>query len=93
MQARIIHIKISLERGVIRKLNMATKSRGYLQVHETVELTLRGLTVWAYTKRGKFLGRVDINRAGLAASVGKKGNKVLGNMSWETFFERLDKNA
>lgn len=68
---------------------MPTKSRGYLQVHETVELTLRGLTVWAYTKRGKYLGRVEINRAGLAASTGKKGTKRLGNMSWETFFERL----
>jgi hypothetical protein len=69
---------------------MATKSKGYLQVHETVELTLRGLTVWAYSKRGKFLGRVEINRAGLAASTGKKGTKRLGNMSWETLFERLD---
>jgi hypothetical protein len=70
---------------------MATKSKGYLQVHETVELTLRGLTVWAYSKRGKFLGRVEVNRAGLAVSVGKKGNRSLGNMSWEKLFERLAK--
>ena len=53
-------------------------------------MTLRGLTVWAYTKRGKLLGRVDINRAGLKAYVGKKSNKVLGNMSWKNLFERLD---
>jgi hypothetical protein len=33
---------------------MATKNKGYLKVHETVEMTLRGITVWAYTKRGKF---------------------------------------
>lgn len=71
---------------------MAIKSKGYLRVHETVELTLRGLTVWAYTKRGKFLGRVDVNRAGLSASVGKKANKLLGNMTWEQLFERLDKD-
>lgn len=71
---------------------MATKSKGYLQVHETVELTLRGLTVWAYTKRGKFLGRVEVNRAGLQVNVGRKANRVLGNMSWEQLFERLDKD-
>jgi hypothetical protein len=70
---------------------MATKNRGYLRVHETVELALRGLTVWAYTKRGKLLGRVDINRAGLKAYIGKKSNKVLGNMSWNDLFERLEK--
>jgi hypothetical protein len=68
---------------------MPSKSKGYLQIHETIELTQRGLTVWAYTKRGKYLGRVEINNAGLAASTGKKGTKRLGNMSWETFFERL----
>jgi len=69
---------------------MAAKSRGYLHLNETVELTLRGITVWAYTKRGKFLGRVELNRAGLAVFVGRKGNKCLGNMSWEGLFERLD---
>jgi hypothetical protein len=69
---------------------MATKSRGYLKLHEKVELTLRGLTVRAYTKRGKYLGRVEINRAGLAAFTGKKGGKRLGNMSWESLFHRLE---
>jgi len=68
-----------------------TKSRGYLRIHETVELTLSGLTVWAYTKRGKYLGRVEINRAGLAAYTGKKGGIRLGNMNWERLFERLAK--
>lgn len=71
---------------------MATKNRGYLVLKEEIELTLRGLTVRAYTKRGKFLGRVDINRAGLQAYVGKKANKVLGNMSWKQLFERLGKD-
>lgn len=71
---------------------MPAKSKGYLKVHETVELTLRGLTVWAYTKRGKFLGRVEVNRAGLQVNVGRKANRVLGNMSWEQLFERLDKD-
>lgn len=44
----------------------------------------------AYTKRGKYLGRVEINRAGLAAFTGKKGGKRLGNMSWESLFHRLE---
>ena len=70
---------------------MATKSRGYLKVHETVEMTLRGITVWAYTKRGKFLGRVEVNRAGLQVNVGRKANRVLANLSWEQLFQRLEK--
>jgi hypothetical protein len=71
---------------------MRTKSKSYLQLYETVELTLRGLTVWGYTRRGKLLGRVEINQAGLAAFTGRKGNKKLGNMSWETFFNRLSED-
>ena len=65
------------------------KRMGYLKLHEVVELNLRGLTVWAYSKRGKYLGRVEVNRAGLAAYAGRKGTKRLGNMSWETLFTRL----
>jgi hypothetical protein len=67
------------------------KRMGYLKLHEEVELNLRGLTVWAYTKGGKYLGRVEINRAGLAAYTGRKGATRLGNMRWETLFERLKK--
>lgn len=68
---------------------MGAKSRGYLKLNEEVELTLRGITVWAYTKRGKCLGRVELNRAGLEVKVGKKANRSLGNMSWEKLFKRL----
>lgn len=64
---------------------------GYLQMKEEVPLGIRGLVVWAYSKRGKYLGRVEINRAGLAAYTGRKGQNCLGNMSWERFFERLGK--
>ncbi len=70
---------------------MAIKSNAYLALNETVSLTLRGLTVWAYTKRGKFLGKVEINRAGLAAYTGRKAGIKLGNMSWESLFLTLDK--
>lgn len=70
---------------------MAVKREAYLQLKETVPLTLRGITVWAYTKRGKFLGKVEINRAGLAAYTGKKAGIKLGDMRWERFFEQLAK--
>jgi len=68
-----------------------SKHMGYLKLHEEVTLSLRGLTVWAYTKRGKYLGRVEINRAGLAAYTGRKGTKLLDNMPWERLFARLEK--
>jgi hypothetical protein len=45
----------------------------------------------AYNKQGKYVGRVEINHAGLAAFTGIKGKKRLGNMSWERLFERLAK--
>ena len=69
---------------------MAKRSQGYLKVHETVEMTLRGVTVWAYTKNNKYLGRVEVNRAGLSVATGKKGNKQLGNLSWKRLFEILE---
>ena len=72
---------------------MGAKSRGYLKLDEYIELTLRGFTVWAYTKRGKYLGRVEVNKAGLAAYTGRKGTRKLGNMSWQRFFERLQESA
>jgi hypothetical protein len=67
------------------------KRHGYLRIREEIELGLPGLVVWAYGKSGRYLGRVEINAAGLAAFTGKKGKKRLGNMSWETLFKRLDK--
>ena len=36
---------------------------------------------------------LDISRAGLSTSVGKKANRVLGNMSWDQLFERFDERA
>ncbi len=54
-----------------------------MRLHEEVALTRTGLTIWAYSGRGKYLGRVEINRAGLAAYTGRKGKKLLGNMRWE----------
>jgi hypothetical protein len=50
-----------------------------------------GLTVWAYNKQGKYVGRVEINHATLAAFTGIKGKKPLGTMSWERLFDQLAK--
>jgi hypothetical protein len=67
------------------------KRTGYFTVPE-IELTKKvGLEVRAYDKNGDFVGRLEINRAGLEAFVGKRGTTSLGDMSWETVFERLAK--
>lgn len=68
---------------------MASKSKGYLKINDEIELSIRGLTVWAYTKRGKYLGRVEINQAGLAVFTGPKGRTKLANLSWQRFFDQL----
>lgn len=65
------------------------KRMGYLKLHEEVELNIKGLSVWAYSKKAKFIGRLEINRAGIEAFTGPKGNTSLGNLSWEDVFERL----
>ena len=46
--------------------------QGYLKFHETVELTLRGITGWAYTKRGKYLDRVELNLAASPLPLAKR---------------------
>jgi hypothetical protein len=62
---------------------------GYLRINEKIQLGRSGLVVWAYSKDDKFLGRVEINHAGLAAYVGKNGTKRLGNWRWEKLFKTL----
>jgi hypothetical protein len=42
-----------------------------------------GLTVWAYNKQGKYVGRVEINHATLAAFTG------IGKNPWHLLGERL----
>ena len=67
------------------------KRTGYLKLKEEVELNIKGLSVWAYDKKKNFVGRLDINRAGIEPFVGPKGKTSLGNLSWETVFDRLAK--
>jgi hypothetical protein len=67
------------------------KRTGFFKVRE-IELTQKvGLEVWAYDKDDNFVGRLEINRAGLEAFVGPKGRKSIGDLSWERVFERLAK--
>jgi len=68
------------------------KRTGYLKLKEEIELNIKGLSVWAYDKKKDFVGRLDINRAGIEPFVGKKGTTSLGNMNWETVFKRLANN-
>jgi hypothetical protein len=68
------------------------KRTGYFKMRDEVELGKKvGLEVRAYDKDGDFVGRLKINCAGLEAFVGQKGKTSLGNLSWETVFERLAK--
>ena len=70
------------------------KRTGYFKMHGDFALTRQvGLEVWAYDKNDDFVGRLEINRAGLEAFVGARGTTSLGNMSWEEVFERLAKKS
>jgi hypothetical protein len=65
-----------------------TKRAGYLALDE-VPLNRVGLSIRAYGKKKNYVGRVEINHAGLAAYTGPKGNKLIANLSWEKLFKRL----
>jgi hypothetical protein len=66
------------------------KRTGYFKMREEVELNVKvGLEVRAFDKNGDFVGRLEINRAGIEPFIGLKGKKSLGNLSWEDVFDRL----
>ena len=65
------------------------KRSSYLKHDETIELGKRGLTIWGYNKRKKFVCRVEINAAGLALYSGNKGGKKLVDASWEYLVKRM----
>lgn len=49
----------------------------------------RGLTVWGYDKKHKFVCRVEINGAGLALFSETKGKRRITNVSWERLVDKL----
>jgi hypothetical protein len=65
-----------------------TKRTGFLQLKE-IPLNKGGLSIRAYGKKKNYVGRVEINHAGLAAFTGSKGNKCIANLSWEKLFSTL----
>jgi len=66
-----------------------TKRTGFLRLEE-IPLKKVGLSIRAYGKKKNYVGRVEINHAGLAAFTGPKGNKCIANLSWERLFARLN---
>jgi hypothetical protein len=65
-----------------------TKRTGFLQLEE-IPLSRVGVSIRAYGKRKNYVGRVEINHAGLAAFTGPKGKKCIANLSWEKLFATL----
>jgi hypothetical protein len=61
-----------------------TKRTGFLQWEE-IPLNKVGLSIRAYGKKKNCVGRVEINRAGLAAFTGPKGKKCIVNLSWDNY--------
>src|SRR5207245_5408600 len=71
-----------------RRSRSMTKRTGFLQLEE-IPLNKVGLSVRAYGKKKNYVGRVEINHAGLAAFTGPKGTKCIANLSWEKLFATL----
>jgi hypothetical protein len=67
------------------------KRSSYLKHDEVIELGKRGLTIWGYSTKGRFVCRVEINAAGLTLYSGTKGRKRIANASWENLVKKLSK--
>lgn len=65
------------------------KRSSYLRYDEDIELAVKPVCVWAYSKTGKFVCRLEINGAGVAVFSGKKGKKRLADVDWEQLVKRL----
>jgi hypothetical protein len=65
------------------------KRTGYFRVSKSDLAVKVGIEVWAYDKNDDFVGRLEINRAGLEAFVGPKGRTSIADLSWEKVFARL----
>jgi hypothetical protein len=64
-----------------------TKRTGFLQLEE-IPLNKFGLSIRAYGKKKNYVGRVEVNHAGLAAFTGPKGKKCIANLSWRKYSPR-----
>jgi hypothetical protein len=69
---------------------MTLKRSSYLVHDEEIPLGTRGMTVWGYDKKRRFVCRVEINAAGLAVYAGSKGGKRLADVNWEGLVHKLN---
>ena len=69
-----------------------TKRTGFLQLEE-IPLSRVGVSIRAYGKKKNYVGRVEINHAGLAAYTGPKGKRCIANLSWEKLFATLSNHV
>ncbi len=69
-----------------------TKRTGFLQLEE-IPLSRVGVSSRAYGKKKNYVGRVEINHAGLAAFTGPKGKKCIANLSSEKLFATLSNHV
>lgn len=65
------------------------KRSSFLQYTAISELGVKPAKVWGYDKKGKFVCRLEINGAGIAVYTGTKGQKRVGDLSWERLVQRL----
>lgn len=64
---------------------------GVLKFNQEVELNKAGCELIARGKKGEYLGRLEFTHAGVAVFTGARGKRLLGNLKWEDFFERVAK--
>lgn len=67
------------------------KRKAYLLHDEEIELGRKGLKIWGYDPKGKYVCRLEINAAGIAVYKGKKGGKRVVNVTWEKLINQLSK--
>lgn len=65
------------------------KRSSYLRYDEVTPLGKKGLKIWAYDPKEKFVCRLEFNGAGIAVFSGTKGGKRVANLSWERFVKKL----
>jgi len=70
---------------------MKRKRTGYMQYARDIALGKKPVIIWGYGKRDKYVGRLEITAAGLAAYTGVKGGKRIANLTWEQLFDRLER--
>lgn len=76
---------------IVKRGATTVKRSSYLKHDEVIALGKRGLTIWGYSTKGKFVCRTEINAAGLALFSGTKGLKRIANVSWEGLVRSLSK--